>query len=48
MSNIIAPPQNAGREGVFHDYRLRIADVVRDYGMAERAEAPANSRAANG
>jgi len=30
------------------DYRLRIADVVRDYGMTGRAQAPADSRAANG
>jgi heme-degrading monooxygenase HmoA len=40
--------QKRGREGVFRDYRLRIASVVRDYGMAERAEAPSDSRAANG
>ena len=40
--------QKRGREGVFRDYRLRIAHVMRDYGLAERAEAPANSRAANG
>jgi len=37
--------QAAGRGGVFADYRLRIASVVRDYGMKERAEAPADSRA---
>ena len=37
--------QAAGRGGVFADYRLRIASVMRDYGMAERAEAPADSRA---
>jgi heme-degrading monooxygenase HmoA len=36
--------QAAGRGGVFADYRLRIASVVRDYGMDERAEAPADSR----
>ena len=36
--------QAAGRGGVFSDYRLRIADVVRDYGMTDRAEAPADSR----
>jgi heme-degrading monooxygenase HmoA len=35
--------QKAGRGGVFADYRLRIAHVVRDYGMLERAEAPADS-----
>lgn len=40
--------QKRGREGVFRDYRLRIASVVRDYGMTERAEAPTDSRAANG
>jgi hypothetical protein len=33
---------------VFHDYRLRIAGVARDYGMTERAGAPADSRPANG
>ena len=32
--------QRAGRTGIFHTYRLRVADVVRDYGMNERAEAP--------
>ena len=37
--------QRAGRGGVFADYRLRIAGVVRDYGMFERGEAPADSRA---
>ena len=37
--------QAAGRGGVFADYRLRIASVVRDYGMEKRAEAPADSRA---
>lgn len=39
--------QAAGRGGVFADYRLRIAHVVRDYGMTDRAEAPADSRAAH-
>ena len=39
--------QAAGRGGVFADYRLRIAGVMRDYGMTERAEAPADSRAAH-
>ena len=37
--------QIAGREHVFTDYHLRIASVVRDYGMHERAEAPVDSRA---
>ena len=36
--------QQAGRDGVFADYRLRIAGVVRDYGMKEREEAPQDSR----
>jgi len=38
--------QTLGRGGVFADYRLRIADVLRDYGMSDRDEAPADSRAA--
>jgi heme-degrading monooxygenase HmoA len=37
--------QSAGRNGIFADYRLRIGNVVRDYGMTERAEAPSDSRA---
>ncbi|MFO1280905.1 MAG: antibiotic biosynthesis monooxygenase [Burkholderiales bacterium] len=40
--------QSAGRAGVFRDYRLRVADVVRDYGMRERDEAPPDSRGAHG
>jgi heme-degrading monooxygenase HmoA len=40
--------QAAGRGGIFADYRLRVASVIRDYGMTERAEAPADSRAVNG
>lgn len=36
--------QTAGRQGVFDDYRLRIAAVVRDYGMLDRQQAPADSR----
>ena len=40
--------QQAGRGGIFAGYRLRIAHVLRDYGMTERAEAPADSRAVNG
>jgi heme-degrading monooxygenase HmoA len=39
--------QAKGRGGVFTDYRLRIAAVVRDYGMADRNEAPPDSRAAH-
>jgi heme-degrading monooxygenase HmoA len=36
--------QGAGRAGVFRDYRLRVAEVVRDYGMTERDQAPRDSR----
>jgi heme-degrading monooxygenase HmoA len=32
--------QHAGRGGIFADYRLRVASVIRDYGMFDRAEAP--------
>ena len=39
--------QAKGRGGVFADYRLRVASVLRDYGMNERAEAPADSRSAH-
>ena len=40
--------QAAGRGGIFDDYRLRVASVLRDYGMvARREEAPADSRAAH-
>jgi heme-degrading monooxygenase HmoA len=37
--------QSAGRGGVFAGYRLRVADVLRDYGLNERDQAPADSRA---
>ena len=40
--------QAAGRDHVLSDYRLRVAQVMRDYGMSERAEAPSDSRQANG
>lgn len=40
--------QQAGRGGLFADYRLRIAAVMRDYGMNERAQAPDDSRARHG
>lgn len=35
--------QREGREVVFDDYRLRVAGVIRDYGLHERAQAPADS-----
>jgi heme-degrading monooxygenase HmoA len=37
--------QAKGRGGIFKDYRLRIASVIRDYGMNDRAEAPTDSKA---
>ena len=40
--------QAAGRSKVFQNYRLRIAGVVRDYGLHDRAEAPADSRSTHG
>ena len=40
--------QAKGRSGVFANYRLRVAQVLRDYGLNEREEAPADSRAAHG
>ena len=39
--------QAAGRASIFADYRLRVAQVLRDYGLKERAEAPADSKAAH-
>jgi heme-degrading monooxygenase HmoA len=32
--------QLAGRARIFRDYRIRVAAVVRDYGMHERTQAP--------
>jgi len=39
--------QADGRGGVFSDYRLRVAEVVRDYGLNDRAQAPKDSRDAH-
>ena len=36
--------QAQGRATIFNEYRLRVAHVVRDYGMRERVEAPEDSR----
>ena len=36
--------QQRGRESLFRGYRIRVAEVLRDYGMDERAQAPADSR----
>ena len=40
--------QAKGRGGIFSGYRLRICEVLRDYGMQERGEAPKDSVAAHG
>ena len=36
--------QTAGRTAIFADYRLRVAEVLRDYGMTAREQAPPDSR----
>jgi len=36
--------QEKGRGGVFLDYRLRVANVNRDYGKNERDQAPSDSK----
>ncbi len=40
--------QAQGRAGIFARYRLRIASVIRDYGMFERTQAPQDSRDVHG
>lgn len=40
--------QARGRNEVFADYHLRIASVIRDYGMIDRTAAPADSLAVHG
>lgn len=40
--------QAKGRGGIFDGYRLRVAQVIRDYGMTDRAQAPKDSRTAHG
>ena len=40
--------QQAGRGGVFAGYRLRVASVLRDYGLEEREQAPGDSVARHG
>ena len=37
--------QQKGRNGIFSDYRLRVANVARDYGMTGREQAPTDSKA---
>ncbi len=40
--------QARGRGEIFSDYRLRVAAVLRDYGMNDRAQAPDDSRRTHG
>lgn len=40
--------QAMGRGGIFRDYRLRVAQVLRDYSLHGRDEAPADSREQHG
>ena len=40
--------QISGRRSIFADYRLRVAHVMRDYGMQDRREAPGDSRDIHG
>ena len=40
--------QARGRKEIFQNYRLRIAGVIRDYGMFEREQAPEDSRQLHG
>lgn len=35
--------QRAGRDKIFKDYRVRVTQVLRDYGLNDRAQAPADS-----
>ncbi|HEX4971985.1 MAG TPA: antibiotic biosynthesis monooxygenase [Steroidobacteraceae bacterium] len=39
--------QRAGRSSIFEQYRIRVAEVVRDYGMEDRKQAPQDSVAAH-
>jgi len=39
--------QASGREGIFSNYRLRVASVLRDYGLHEREQAPQDSKEAH-
>lgn len=40
--------QKKGREALFHSYRIRVAEVVRDYTESDRDEAPQDSKKALG
>jgi heme-degrading monooxygenase HmoA len=40
--------QARGRAEIFADYRLRVATIIRDYGLADRDQAPKDSRSRHG
>lgn len=40
--------QAQGRAGILSDYRLRVASVIRDYGLDQRDAAPPDSREVHG
>ena len=40
--------QVKGRGEIFSNYRLRVASVIRDYGMNEREQVPSDSRKVHG
>lgn len=40
--------QTSGRTEVFQHYRLRVAHVLRDYGLTDRDQAPSDSREQHG
>jgi heme-degrading monooxygenase HmoA len=40
--------QAKGRNEIFLNYRLRVAELIRDYGMHEREQAPSDSRKTHG
>ena len=39
--------QARGRAGIFSDYRIRVASVIRDYGMFDREQVPEDSARAH-
>lgn len=40
--------QSLGKNGYFANYRLRVAEVLRDYGPLKREQAPQDSKAIHG
>lgn len=40
--------QSAGKNQLFRSYRIRVAEVVRDYSDTQREEAPSDSRSLHG